>query len=265
MTVAHRYRGLNFILFSIALIAMVLTSSLAVLAASSNVSVNVCSIPNAISIISPAEGSINNNAAVVVSGYGPANTNIVLFRNDQQSGSVTSGTDGSYSISVPLDVNQNTLYARITDICGNSSQSSLVSVYRQLPKKSTGSNNSNTSNQPRVNNLSVQPSDKSIGDITQPKISEPLDGTSTTSPTVFVKGMSQTGVKVKLIRNGTIVAEVMADDDAQFAAAISLVPGENILQASVQNGQSELMSESVRINYQAASSETVAPVQELPN
>lgn len=227
-----------------------------VAAASSSVSVQVCDAATTLAVISPADGTSTNNQSIVVSGYGPGNTAIAIYRNDSQMGTVTSGGDGSYSITTPLVNGSNLLYSRTTNTCDYTTQSNSITVYRQ-PKKAP------QTTAPTHQNVSLtdatQPAPSTVTKtVQQPTIFEPKDGTETTSPTVFVRGAAEPGSRVSLLRNEQKVAEIMVDEEGQYAVSISLFTGQNTLQASVLSDQSEIKSSPIRIRYTPTVATTVA-------
>lgn len=234
--------------------------SMHLLAAASNVSVQVCDPAVTLSILSPADGTVTNNNSVVVSGYGPALSSVAAFRNHSQVGAVTSSSDGSYSLSVPLVQGNNLLYARHTNACSYTAQSNAVNVTRQTGRSAPTTNTTTSAKPTMVSPQDTNSPDKAASISQQTVIVEPKDGTETTTPTVYLRGKAQPDARIRLRLNGQVVAEITANEDGEFAGSVSLVEGKNILQANTISGQDEVSSNTINVTYKlSAAFSTVTP------
>lgn len=245
-------------------------------AASSDINVQVCSPNASLFIVSPPDGTSTNDSSVVVSGYGAESVSVAAYRNNVNVGTVTTGGDGSYSLSVPLTVGSNGIHTRVTNACGHGTDSNAITVTRLAPPTPPANNPppANFSPQPQPqpqpqpppsnrpdavdDQLDAPSMNKEPG--RPPDISLPRDGLVTDNPTILVRGKGQPGSRLWLTRNGQRLAEVLADDAGQFAATIPLTPGRNVIVVIAETEAGETRSEPVTVTYQpsqpAATSQT---------
>lgn len=251
--------------FSIGILSVItMVIPLTAMAASKDISVQVCSPNASLSIVNPAGDVGTMDKSIIVSGYGAADVSVSAYRNSKNVGIVTTGSDGSYSISIPLVVGVNSIHTRVTNDCGESSDSNIVTVTREMspepPQKNepskpsveppTGNPPPRTATSPdSLPDKITAPAPGSAAGQKVPTILEPNDGFATDSPTILLKGVAEPGVRLWIERNGQRLAEIVADDEGRFAVTIPLVAGENMLVVIREAKQGDIRSKAVTVTY----------------
>lgn len=254
------------------LLAQLLPTGL--LAADSNVNVEVCRPPSSPVIISPEEGFTTDQSSVLVQGNAAANATVYAARNGSEIGFVTADGTGSYSISVSLAVGANSLQTTVKNSCGVSASSSPVNGTRQAvpppsvppaaptapnqpePQTSTSSRDTppqaitappgQTAQQSPVDTSSPQP----VG--TVPVFLEPQDGLITNQQSILVKGHTTPNTKVRVMVNERTLAEVLSDEEGAFAVSVLLQNGVNRIILIANPGPDETRSRTNTVIYQPA-------------
>jgi YD repeat-containing protein len=149
------------------------------------------SVPPAITVTSPLNGTITNQSAVTVSGTVTSTNTVLLTVNGA---SVTIGTGGSFSTSITLVEGTNTITISATDGAGNTS-----SVVRTVYKDS------------------IPPSIS---------LTQPTQGFVTAQSSVTVQGLVSDSTAVTVTANGIPVS---VGTGGAFSSAVSLTEGRNTI------------------------------------
>jgi RHS repeat-associated protein len=149
------------------------------------------SVPPAITVTSPLNGTITNQSAVTVSGTVTSTNTVLLAVNGA---SVTIGTGGSFSTSITLVEGTNTITISATDGAGNTS-----SVVRTVYKDS------------------IPPSIS---------LTQPTQGFVTAQPSITVQGLVSDSTAVTVTANGVPVS---VGTGGAFSSAVSLTEGRNTI------------------------------------
>lgn len=253
------------------------------LAADTNVNVRVCpstSYPPP-TISSPADGTKTQQSSILMSGEATPNVIVYAYRNDVQTGFVTSGIDGTFAISISLDMGTNVLKASTNNECSAPSFSGSVTVEREAVVVPPGPTDGDEDGgepvglpggpqpigiPPTVGQPSQgEPTADQPSEAPHPVIREPRQGTRATQPFILVVGEASPFTLVRILRNGQVVAEVFTDSKGRFTVGVPLELGENRLVAVTGQGSEERFSEEVRVTYQPeATSSIVRPLKTTP-
>jgi len=275
-------KGLGIFLATALLVGLLPASTIAI---DSNVNVKVCyPAPNPPpTISSPADGTTTEDSSVLMTGQALPGVTVYAHRNSVQVGFVTSGGDGSFVISISLDMGTNVLKASTNDDCDDPAFSSPVSVEREAATPPPGPDDGidsdeepvtvpdDTATQPPIETPPAgQPDEKKPGTGkrpdagSRPVILEPRHGARVPDPDIRVVGLASAHTTVRLLQNGRIVAEVLTDAEGRFTVGITLQPGENRLVATTGQGANTRSSETVVVTYQPAGVRKPAPSWIVP-
>jgi hypothetical protein len=242
-------------------------------AASRNISVEVCSPHDNVTIISPEDGTTKGKKSIMVGGYATADAVVSAYRNNSAAGTVTSSSDGSYSLSVPLEFGDNFIYTRTTNPCGQNTDSAPVTVHRPAPPKEKARNKPLRTTEHTQDSTADPEASPAQSDIPpddtepldqqslQPVITKPADGLVTASPIVLLKGLAALDVLVTITRNNEQVAEVLTDEKGEFAVSVPLVAGKNVITVAYSQPKDNAQSASIEVTYRpgATATSTVTP------
>lgn len=112
-------------------LTLLLASGLA--AADSVVSSQVCSNPPPTTITSPADQSTTSDDPVIVQGQAEAGAVVNIRDNDSPAGSASVPANGVYSVPIHLTLGSHQLQADMTDGCGASVNSAVITVTKINP------------------------------------------------------------------------------------------------------------------------------------
>lgn len=241
------------------------------LGATSTINLTVCSLPSAPTIVSPTDGTSTADNAVVVTGIAEANSNVFIYRNGAENASTTASGDGSYSVSIPLVTGNNAIYAQARNNCGGGANSATVNVTRTSsdpeppPPDGGGEDSTGGGTTGGSTGGSTTTETETEGEVTptaeeeEPsldflQILEPKDGYETSNPAVWLRGLAEAGVRVKIFRDNNQVASVTTDDEGEFALSVSLQSGANVIKVSYTTSEGESVSKSITVHYQPAES-----------
>lgn len=149
-----------------------------------------------------------NMASLEISGYGPANKEVVIYLNGFEDQSVPLDSEGKFTAALNLTLGVNNFYAVVKDFSGNlSAQSDTLTIYySNLP--------------PSI------------------EILEPTEGSIIkNNPSVTIKGKTEPSSKVYI--NDHLV---LLDDEGNFSYAVKLVRGTNafkVVATDLANNYSE--------------------------
>lgn len=206
-----------------------------------------------------------------MSGDATPDITVYAYRNDVQVGYVTAAGDGTYTMSVSLNVGTNELKASTNNSCTAPTFSETITVERQAPEPPPepspgedpggeqapeepiiGPDGSPILEYPGGTGKKRVPGtgagDPSISRI-RPVILEPEQGLTVTEPTVVVRGKASANTRVRILRNNLVLAEILSDDEGNFTAGITLGQGENRLVATTGQGKQTLYSDTVVVTY----------------
>lgn len=263
--------------FTVLLLAALLHGSIVAVptaygaSSSTNVTSHVCNVNFIAPVISdPASGGKTEASSVVVKGVGEPGIALTVFVNGQPKAATAVAGDGNFAVQVPLVVGLNTLKAQEKDNCGNTKDSSEVTVeWLQVSEPTPnpeGNNGSNGSSSPQNTGGSggvaglPDTSDNSIGggekpptgqsgDEEAPKITSLTEGEQVSSSRIWVAGTAQPGSIVSIYVNGKEVARVAVGEDGTFGVEVTLKPGENAIKAVGERDGKRIASRTWHVAY----------------
>lgn len=205
---------------------------------------HVCQAPSHITITQPSDGSQTDVPHIFVAGQTDAATSVTILDNAQPDGTTTSDASGNYAIEVPLVAHQNTLIAKASDACGNSVQSTAVTVtYNKpiTPPPAPAPLPGQPSAQPPLTivptnignvggGLNSQghflPSQSATSGQLTLYVQSPSEFT-TTEPSVVLFGATNIPAQLRFIVDGTEVANPLTDEDGHYKVRIPVKLGQN--------------------------------------
>lgn len=254
--------------------ALLLNNPFNFASASTTIQANICRTSYTAPIITePAQAVETKDPSIVVKGTGEPDMTIMIVDNGTNVGSATVGGDGSFALQVPLIVGDNTLIARETDGC-TTHDSGAVNIHRtaippfEQPSGSTqsardatlpksGSNFSlgdgESALSPSLPSGTPQTGEQS-GSTSGAIILQPHDGAQFSEGQIWVRGTASPGGVVTIFLNGREVARVVAGEDGSFAVMITLKPGDNTIQAVVENEGQSIASREIRVRFNQGAS-----------
>lgn len=182
--------------------------------------------PPAPVISAPSSGLVTTSSSITVSGSAEADSTLSVFVDGGTSATLTVGSDGIYSVSVPLTLGSNSIQAQAANPAGSGPLSSAVLVTRKAPPPPASP---------------PPPSPPPTSPVT-PSITSPADGASTTGTSIMVDISGPAGATAQVYDNGTLVGSLDLASDGTGALLIPLILGPNALIVRTGNLSSQVIN-----------------------
>lgn len=201
----------------------------------------ICSatLPATPVITAPAGGSTTSTQDTTVSGTANDNITINIFDNSVLVSSTTADGSGNFGVSAALTTGTNTIVAQAESACGQTTNSSSVTVTYTPPVVPLTPPVVVTV--PEV--VRVVESHQS-GAVVTPTVTTPAavvaangltlnlnsKNFSTSAASVFLSGSTAISANVEVVDNGNIVADILSDNSGHFSVRVPLSLGKNNIQ-----------------------------------
>lgn len=203
----------------------------------------ICQPPSEPILMMPVDGTtVTTGSAITVSGQGPQESSIIISDNGTDVASVQSDNNDSFSASIIIDSDgEHTLAVKATRSCGVTQGNTLTitatSGNTPLPEEPTPSplppvtsmppvySGMPTQNLPKPETTS---NDQNASKGLYLSVKNPINGSTTTDSSVFVRGVTNSNATVTISVNGTAVASTFRAHTS-FGLSVPLSVGENTI------------------------------------